>query len=184
MLLSDFARNGTTLQGKAGAAAINAGDVLAMTNAGQLWPVRLTDTAIAANAGATVIAATTASSFGALFSNGKALAVGADGSIYIVGANATGNAGLFISRYATSGALLAAQNLSQASIATNHPTVFFLSNGNLCVLWAKNGGELLCFVLEPFLAMVIASFTVALASSVLFDAIALVDGWFAIALRC
>lgn len=146
MLLSDFARNGTTLQGKAGAAAINPGDVLAMTNAGQLSPVGLTDTAIAANAGATVVATTTASSYGALFSNGKALAVGADGSTYIVGANVTGNAWLFVNRYAASGALLAAKNLSQASIATKHPTVFFLSNGNLCVLWAKTSGELLCFV--------------------------------------
>ena len=106
--LSDYLGGGKTLQGKAGATAINANDLLALNADGQLSTVSVSDCAAVANAGSAVIAPTTINSYGQsenFYSN--PFVNPSDGSIFVGAPYLPGGYGVQISKYTASGALTA-----------------------------------------------------------------------------
>lgn len=181
MLLSDMLKGGQTLQGKAGSLATNANDLLLLDARGQLYTANVSDYAAAPNIGAAIVAATTLN--GTLTpggATGKYMSVYSDGSIFIATAASTSNYGCTLYKYNAAGALVGSIVLDSTATVMYTPIILQLSNGNICVIWALNGGALKFAILNSTLGIVMSATTIGTPSSNQYDAVALSGGGFAI----
>ena len=180
--LSDYLGGGKTLQGKAGATAINANDLLALNAAGQLSTVSVSDCAAVANAGSAVIAPTTINSYGQnenFYSN--PFVNPSDGSIFVGAPYLPSSYGVQISKYTASGALTAQIILSSAAAVPSNISITELTNGNLMVAWSLGGTSVYFAIIGVGLNIITAATLVSSAANYGPAPIALPGGGFALA---
>jgi hypothetical protein len=186
MLLSDFLKNGATLQGKAGIGAINANDLLLINALGQLYPVSVSDNAAVGNAAASIVANTVLTNFALTTSAKKELFVNpVDGSYFLAAPYLTTNCGLTLFKYSSAGALLGSVIIDSTALTTQCPIISQLSNGNLCVSWAfyPTSPGLYFAIVDTNLNIVVAKgASIGAIASQYYDQIALTGGGFAVAL--
>lgn len=183
--LSDYLGGGASLTGLAGAEAINANDLLELTQDGSLIPVKISDYAAIANAGQ-LVAPTTVQAYSLSGSVKKEAFACSDGTFIFVTPSSTSNTVPIVSKYSASGALLASYTLDTTNSPVYAPCIQQLSNGNLVVAWlllATGPNTVRFAVLSPNLAVIVAPVTVttvADAYSYSLDMISLAAGGFAL----
>lgn len=183
--LSSLLKNGATLQGAAGIAAIAKGDLLLLNAAGAVYPATTSDNAAVANQGAAVIAATTVAAHALTTYSRKEIFVNAaDGCVFLAFAQLASDSGLTVTRYSAGGvALNSAVVDATASAKLNSPEIQQLSNGNLLVTWSTSTAALGVYfaIYDQFLNPVVAKTqVVASPLTVYYDAIPLTAGGFAV----
>lgn len=186
MLLSDYLKNGSTLQGVAGSAAINTNDLLLLNAIGNLYPVAVSDLAATANAGAALMASTLVQSTNNLTSTGhkEVFVSPIDGGVYLAYPQLANNSGLTLVKYTAAGALVKSVPLiGTANALLNNPVITQLSNGNILVAAAisASGPGIYYAVFDQNLNQVFAATNYATPNTVYVDAIALSGGGFALA---
>jgi len=187
MLLSDFLKNGTTLQGPAGVNAINANDLLLLNAAGKLYPVAVSDYAASANIATTLIASTAVSSFVLNnYSRKEIFASPIDGGLYLSFPVTTSNCGIGVAKYNSAGTLVKSLTIdSTASCSLQGSAVQQLSNGNILVSWCFQGGAnagTWFAIYDQLLTQVVAPTKIG-TNAVYHDSLPLSGGGFAIAFQ-
>lgn len=182
MLLSDFAKNGTTMQGKAGVSSINANDLLSINSAGQLYPVSVAEYAGVSAAAGVVVSPTTASNYTFGYQTRKNIAINAaDASIYMATSGPSGLGFFTVYKYSARGLSPISVQLDTTSGAPYSPVIVQLTNGNFVVAWSGNP-SIYFAILDPNLNILVGKTTVDPAGSsfLTLDMIALSAGGFAI----
>jgi hypothetical protein len=183
MYISDFLKNGSTIQGNAGATAINQNDLLQLTASGNLYPVQKSDYAAIGNA-ATIVANTTASSYLANSSAKKDVVGTGDGGIIVAVPNSTSSVGILLQKYSASGALITSLVLDSTAQSLFSPCLQNLSNGSVAVAYSLQGNTIKYAVLNQNLGIVAPVTTITTGASAyidLIDVIPLSGGGFAVA---
>lgn len=186
MLLSDYLKNGVTLQGVAGVAAINSNDLLLLNAQGNLYPVAVADMAATANAGAALVPSTLLQTSAGLNAtvHREVFVSPIDGGIYAAYPHMASNCGMTLVKYTPAGVLVRSVIVvSATSSQLNNPIITQLSNGNILVVAGILGtpSSVYYAVYDQNLNQVVAPVSYATATTLGVDAIALVGGGFAIA---
>jgi hypothetical protein len=160
MFLSDILKGGQSLRGKAGAAAINAGNLLQIDSFGNLSSVVTADYAATANTGGNPIASTTSGSVAESNSTNNTIFQNpVDGSIYVCGLTAST---LQLAKYSAAGALLGTVVLAGGG---TYLSVRQLSNGNLVVTWGVNTAGIYFAIVDTSLNIIVPQTTIGSSTS-------------------
>jgi hypothetical protein len=156
---------------------------------GQAWPVKVTDYAVVANAGSSVVAATSViATYSWPYTRNPLYRDPATGNLFCVTPNATGanpGYGCRVTKYSPAGLLLGSVVLSASGGEQLYsPKIRLLANGNLVVTWNPNASADYRFaVIDTSLNVIKAATSIDTPSDQFNDVVALSGGGFMVAYR-